>query len=75
MKLPGRRLLYKIEGTDFKIAVPYSINTGAYYKSKFELFGITMTLVSPHMGNRPGVLRASVPLPASWLVDLSGKAK
>jgi len=75
MKLADRRLLYQIEGTDFKIAVPYSINTGAYYKSNFELFGITMTLVSPHKGNRPGVLRASVPLPPSWLGDLSGRAR
>ena len=75
MKLTDRRLLYQIEGTDFKIAVPYSISTNDYYKSNFELFGITMTVVSPHKGNRPGVLRSSVPLPPSWLVDLSGRAR
>jgi hypothetical protein len=60
------RLLYKIEGTPFKIAVPYSV------QRRFELGGLEFEVVEAPRANRAGVLRTKTKLPDSWLVDLAG---
>lgn len=65
-KKVDRRLLYRIDGTPFKIAVPYSV------QHRFEFGGLEFKLVQSPRGNRPGILKTETKLPDSWLVDLAG---
>lgn len=60
-----RRALYKIEGTPFKIAVPYSV------QHRFEFGGLVFKVVEYPKANRAGVLRTETKLPESWLIDLA----
>jgi len=66
--------LFRVDGTGYKLAVPYSIECNRYSKAPVCLLGHPFKLVEMPRGSHPGLLQPLEPLPASWLVDLSCEA-
>lgn len=62
--------LFRIDGTPYKVAVPYSIEINRYAKTTVDLFGRKLDVLSEPRGTRPGVLKPIDPLPESWFVEL-----
>jgi hypothetical protein len=62
--------MFRIDGTQFKLAVPYSIECNRYAKTTVDLFGRKLELVDMPRGTRAGLLRPVDPLPESWFVEL-----
>lgn len=65
------RALLPIEGTRYRLAVPYTLPTTPYDEQGFDFGGIHFTVVRRY--GHFYALRPDRPLPASWLVDLSGE--
>lgn len=59
------RIMKQIEGTPYKIAIPYSVSEPHGYSQKEFCIGSVRFLLDR------GFLKALDPVPASWFVDLS----
>lgn len=65
------RTLLPIEGTKFRLAVPYSIPANPCFNYEFELGEVHFKVVRKY--GHLYALRPDRPLPASWLIDISGE--
>ena len=67
-KLPVSRAV-RIQGTDRKIALPFSINCSSYYgKTSFDIGPITFEI---HQHRGETTVRPLAPIPESWFIDLN----
>lgn len=72
------RMILPVKDTGVKIAVPYSVDLSCAYRrgKAVPIFSIGDVWFTPvyktSRHEEPCALRADRPLPASWLVDLTG---